>query len=305
MATAGERSTHDERDERTEQLLLTVDISNTGIKFGLYPLHPPHPPTGKRNEHGEHGEHGERNDGLRARWRIATNREKTADEYAMLLADLCQHVGLRLENIGDVILASVVPQLTPVFADLAARYLKREPIIVNHQMDLGIRLLVDNPWETGTDRIISTLAAHHFYGGPAIVIQFGTATSFDCVSPEGDFLGGAIAPGLGISAEALARAGAQLYQVELSAPPMALGKNTVQCMRSGIVFGHVGLVEGLVARLRRDLPGGERAKVIAHGGLADVIAGVTSSIDVVDPNLILKGLLVAYDRVKDSARSRA
>jgi type III pantothenate kinase len=265
-----------------ERLLLTVDMSNTGIKFGIYPLH---------------------GDILRARWRIATDREKTSDEYAMLLAELLRHAGLQLEAISDMILASVVPALTPVFAELAVRYLGREPIAVSHQMDLGVRLLVDNPWETGTDRIMSVLAAHHVYGGPAIVIQFGTATSFDCVSAEGDFLGGAIAPGLGISAEALARAASRLYQVELIPPPSALGKNTIECMQSGIVYGHVGLVEGLVARLRLEMPGGERAKVIGHGGLAELIARVTPCIDVVDPNLILTGLRLAYDRVGGTARN--
>jgi type III pantothenate kinase len=269
-----------------EKLLLAVDISNTGIKFGLYPLH------------------GDNSDALRARWRIATSREKTADEYAMLLVSLCQHSGLRLEDISAVILASVVPQLTPVFYDLSVRYLDGEPIVVSHETNLGIRLLVDNPWETGTDRIISTLAAHQFYGGPAIVIQFGTATTFDCVSAEGDYLGGAIAPGLGISAEALARAGAQLYQVELAPPPTALGKNTAFSMRSGIVFGHVGLVEGLVARLRKELPGGTKAKVIAHGGLAELMAGITPGIDVVDTNLLLNGLRIAYDRISLGGRSR-
>lgn len=262
--------------ESGERLLLAVDISNTGIKFGLYPL---------------------RGDALRARWRIATNRERTADEYAMVLAGLCQHAGLRLEAIDAVIFASVVPALTPVFSDLAVRYLGREPLVVRHDMDLGFRLLVDNPWETGADRLMSTLAAHRLYGGPAIVIQFGTATSFDCVSPEGDFLGGAIAPGLGISAEALASAASRLFQVELAPPPAALGKNTVHSMQSGIVFGHVGLVEGMVARLRHEIPGGARAKVIAHGGLAELIAGVTPSIDTVDPNLILRGLRLVYDRL--------
>ena len=262
--------------ESGERLLLAIDISNTGIKFGLYPLH--------GNE-------------LRARWRIATNRERTADEYAMVLAGLCQHAGLRLEAIDAVIFASVVPALTPVFSDLAVRYLSREPLTVRHDMDLGFRLLVDNPWETGADRLMSTLAAHRLYGGPAIVIQFGTATSFDCVSPEGDFLGGAIAPGLGISAEALASAASRLFQVELAPPPAALGKNTVHSMQSGIVFGHVGLVEGMVARLRHEIPGGARAKVIAHGGLAELIAGVTPSIDTVDPNLILRGLRLVYDRL--------
>ncbi len=265
-----------------EPLLLTVDISNTGIKCGLYP---------------RDGSQPER-ETLRARWRIATVREKTTDEYAMLLASLCQHAGLRTEDIADVIVSSVVPQLTPVFGELATKYLGREALVVTHALDLGIQLKVDNPWETGADRMISTLAAHHFYGGPAIVIQFGTATSFDCVSTAGDFLGGAIAPGLGISAEALARAGARLYQVELAPPPSALGKNTTHSMQSGIVFGHVGLVEGLVARLRAEAEVGLGARVIAHGGLADVMARVTPCIDVVDPNLILRGLRVAYDRLR-------
>jgi type III pantothenate kinase len=258
-------------------LLLAIDCSNTGIKFGLYPRE---------------------SDELIARWRIATVREKTVDEYAVLLASLCQQAGLRLEDISDVILASVVPPLTSVFQALARQYLGCEAIVVSHQLDLGIRLLVDNPWETGADRMISTLAAHMIYGGPAIVIQFGTATSFDCVSPEGDFLGGAIAPGLGISAEALAHAASRLYQVELMPPPQALGKNTAHSMQSGIVLGHVGLVEGLVARLRKELPGGGRAKVIAHGGLADIVAGVTPCIDVVDANLLLSGLRIAFNRLR-------
>jgi type III pantothenate kinase len=268
--------------EGGEHLLLTVDISNTGIKLGLYPLH---------------------GDTLRARWRIATTREKTADEYAVLLAQLCAQVGLRLESIADTIISCVVPPLTPVFQDLAIRYLGKEPIFVTHETDLGIKLLVDNPWETGTDRMISAFAAHRFYGGPAIVIQFGTATSFDCVSAEGDFLGGAIAPGLGISAEALARAGARLYTVELAPPPSALGKNTMHSMQSGIVYGHVGLVEGLVARLRGAIPGGERAKVIAHGGLADVLARVTPCIETVDANLLLRGLRLAYEHITSRDRS--
>jgi type III pantothenate kinase len=263
-------------------LLLAVDISNTGIKFGLYPR------VGSAEER----------DTLQARWRIATVREKTTDEYAVLLASLCHQAGIDLTEIGDVIISSVVPQLTPVFGELATKYLGREALVVTHAMDLGVRLLVDNPWETGADRMISALAAHAFYGGPAIVIQFGTATSFDCVSAEGDFLGGAIAPGLGISAEALARAASRLFQVELAPPPSALGKNTTNSMQSGIVYGHVGLVEGLVTRLRAEPQVGEQARVIAHGGLADIMARVTPAIEIVDANLILRGLRVAYDRLR-------
>ena len=264
-----------------EHLLLAVDISNTGIKFGVYP----------------------RGDGdLVARWRIATVRDKTSDEYAMLLMELMRHHHLRLDAIEASILSSVVPPLTPVFQDLARQYLGREAIVVNHNTDLGIRLLVDNPWETGADRMMSALAVHQLYGGPAIVIQFGTATSFDCVSAAGDFLGGAIAPGLGISAEALTRAASRLYQVELTPPPHAIGKNTTRSMQSGIIYGHVGLVEGLVARLRAEIApdSGAAVRVIAHGGLADIIAEVTSCIDLVNPNIVLEGLRITYERLQSA-----
>lgn len=266
---------------RDTGLLLAIDCSNTGIKFGIYPHD---------------------SDTLLARWRIATVREKTVDEYAMLLVSLCQQSGVEFAEISEVILASVVPQLTPVFQALAQQYLHQEAIVVTHQLDLGIRLLVENPWETGPDRIISAIAAHAVADGPAIVIQFGTATSFDCVSAEGDFLGGAIAPGLGISAEALARAASRLYQVELVPPPHALGKNTMHSMQSGIIYGHVGLVEGLVARLRKEFPGGEDARVLAHGGLAELMGGVTPSVDVVDTNLLLRGLRIAWERVRGARR---
>src|SRR5579883_2293710 len=155
-------------------MLLAIDVSNTGIKLGLF--------DGRE---------------MQARWRVATVREKTADEYAMLLTSLCQSKGFRLADISDVIVSSVVPPLTPVIQHLARSYLGREALVVNHTSPLGVKLLTDNPWETGTDRILSVLAAKEMYSVPAIIIQFGTATSFDCASPEGDFLGGVIAPGLG------------------------------------------------------------------------------------------------------------
>lgn len=260
-------------------MLLAIDMSNTGIKFGLY--------EGSQ---------------MRARWRISTVRDKTSDEYAMLLGELLRHAGYDYAAIDAVIVSSVVPPLTPVFQALALDYCHREAIIVDHRLDVGVRLLTENPWETGTDRIMSTLAAHRLYGGPAIVIQCGTATSFDVVSAEGDFLGGAIAPGLGISAEALARAASRLYQVELTAPPQAIGRNTIHSMQSGIVYGHVGLVEGLVARLRHELPGGDHAKVIAHGGLAEIVASATPVIEIVNQALILEGLRLAYEYLTAKTR---
>ncbi len=253
-------------------MLLAIDVSNTGIKLGMF--------EGRA---------------MPARWRVATVREKTADEYAMLLASLCASKGLALESIHAVIVSSVVPPLTPVMQQVAEDYLGLPAIIVDHESPLGVRLLVDNPWETGTDRILSVLAAKELYRVPAIIIQFGTATSFDVASPDGDFLGGVIAPGMGISAEALARAASRLYQVEWSAPPTVLGKNTGHTMQSGIVYGHAAMVEGIVARLRAEIPQGDRAVVIAHGGLAGVVARVTTVLEIRAPHLILEGLQRAYE----------
>jgi type III pantothenate kinase len=259
-------------------MLLAIDVSNTGIKLGLY--------AGRKNL---------------ARWRVATVREKTADEYAALFTSLCQQQGFALGEIQATMVSSVVPPLTPVFQQMTRQYLDHEAIIVNHTTPLGVRLLVDNPWEVGADRMLSVFAARELYTVPAIIIQFGTATSFDVASPDGDFLGGVIAPGLGISAEALARAASRLYQVEWQAPPTVLGKNTMHTMQSGIVYGHAAMVEGIVARLRREIPGGATAQVIAHGGLADTVASATEVIDIRAQTLILDGLQRAYEVVSGAS----
>ncbi len=256
-------------------MLLALDVSNTGTKIGVY--------DGRE---------------MRARWRISTDREKTVDEYAMLLTTLCQHHDLQLQNITAVIISSVVPPLTTVMQQLALQYIGCEAIVVTHESPLGIQLQVDNPWEIGSDRILSVFAAQQLYLVPAIIIQFGTATSFDVASPDGDFLGGVIAPGLGISAEALARAASRLYQVEWTAPHSILGKNTIQTMQSGIVYGHAAMVEGIIARLRKEIPQGEKATVIAHGGLADIVASVANVIDIRAPHLLLDGLQRAYEKIR-------
>jgi len=255
-------------------MLLAVDVSNTGIKLGLF--------NGRS---------------LSARWRISTVRDKTVDEYAIMLLALCQHNGYALTEIHDMIVSSVVPPLTPVFQQLAQSYLNREAIIVDHRSQLGVGLFVDNPWEIGTDRILSVLAAKEIYRVPAIIIQFGTATSFDVASPNGDFLGGVIAPGMGISAEALSQVASRLYQVSWVAPPSVIGKNTIQTMQSGIVFGHAAMVEGIVARLRKEMPQGESATVIAHGGLADIVCSATDVVQQQAPMLILEGLQRAYEHL--------
>ena len=267
-------------------MLLAVDISNTNIKFGLYS-----------------------SETMKNHWVVSTARQRTTDEYAMLLSELARHAGYRLTDIDDIILSSVVPPLTPVFQELATRYSGKEAIVLDHTLDLGIRLLVDNPWEIGSDRIATSIAAHALYGGPAIIIAFSTATTFDVISGEGDFLGGAIAPGLLISAEALSSAASRLYRVDMTPPRAALGKNTIENMQSGIIFGHVGLVQGLIERLRKEIPGvpataaADQVRVIAHGGLAQLMAPIIPEIQFVNQYLPLEGLRLAYLRIRGSTHN--
>ncbi|MEO8973855.1 MAG: type III pantothenate kinase [Ktedonobacteraceae bacterium] len=259
-------------------MLLAIDISNTNIKFGVY--------DGATMLH---------------HWVVSTARQRTTDEYAMVLTDLARHAGHELRDIDDIILSSVVPPLTPVFQELALRYFGKEAFVIDHTLDLGIRLEVDNAWELGPDRIMTTLAVHHLYGGPAIVIAFSTATTFDVLSAEGNFLGGAIAPGLIISAEALSSAASRLYRVDLSPPRAALGKNTIENMQSGIIYGHVGLVQGLISRLRKEIPDVKdesSVKIIAHGGLAQLMAPIIPEIQYVNQYLPLEGLRLAYVKLK-------
>ena len=250
-------------------MLLTLDISNTSIKAGVFS-----------------------GNSLLANWRFATERQKLTDDYAMLLLGLFQAAGIPASEIDGVSMSCVVPPLRSVFDDLARKYLHLAPVIVGPGIKTGVKLAVDNPREVGADRVVNSLATYRLYGGPAIAIAFGTATVFDCISAQGDYLGGAIAPGMVTSLESLTRSAAQLFQVELVRPPKAIGKNTVTTMQSGVVLGFAGLVEGLVKRLKNEL--GD-AKVIATGGLAEVIAPATDVIDVVDLQLTLKGLKLIYE----------
>lgn len=261
-------------------MLLVMNVNNTNAKFGLY-----------------------RDGRWMAHWRIASDRKKMPDEYAMLLRDLFDFAGLAWADVSGVALASVVPPLTGIFVEMSQRYLGHEPLVVTTDIKTGVRVLTDYPAEVGADRILNALAVHRLYGGPAIVVDFGTATTFDTISTEGDYLGGAIAPGLGIAAEALFSHTARLPRIELVAPPAAIGHNTVHAMQSGLILGYVGLVEGLVARIRAELGG--QAKVIATGGLAPALERATSVVEVVDPMLTLEGLRLIYDLnrdVDDSAR---
>ncbi|MCK5653730.1 MAG: type III pantothenate kinase [Dehalococcoidia bacterium] len=251
-------------------MLLAIDIGNTNIAFGVFEA-----------------------ETLRATWNIATDINKTADEYAVLLLNLLPREGLALSDVDHVSIACVVPPLLTVFEELSQRYFKIPPLIVGPGVKTGVSICTDNPREVGADRVANAAAAHHLYGGPLIVIDFGTATTLDALSKEGDYLGGAIAPGIGIAAEALFERASKLPRVELIPPEHAIGKNTVTTMQSGIIFGYVGLIEGLVTRIKQELGGG--AYVVATGGLAEVIATETKVIDTVDMHLTLLGLRLIHE----------
>lgn len=250
-------------------MLLAIDIGNTNTTLGVF----------KDSE-------------LRATWHIATGIHRMADEYASLLINLMRHQGMDVTDITKIAMCSVVPPLTTVFEEVSERYFHTEPLIVGAGVKTGVRIRMDNPREVGADRIADAAAAHHLYGGPVIIVDIGTATTFDTISKEGDYLGGAIATGIVTAAEALFARAAALPRVELSRPQQAIGTNTVAAMQSGIIFGYVGLVEGIVARIQRELGG--KATVVATGGYAKLIAEETSVIDIVNPDLTLIGLRLIY-----------
>jgi type III pantothenate kinase len=247
------------------EMLLALDIGNTAITIGVFD-----------------GEE------LRARWSIATDVENLVDEYAILLLNLLRTENLSAADVDEAILGSVVPSLTPVFQDVCRRYFSVTPLVVDLGVRTGVRIMYDSPRDVGADRVIDAVAAIKLYGPPLIVVDFGTATVFDAISKDGDYLGGAIAPGIGISMEALFERTAKLPRIELERPKTAIGKTTVVAMQSGIVFGYVGLIEGIVARMKEELEGD--VKVIATGGLAPLIARETPVIQAVNLDLTLVGL---------------
>ena len=251
-------------------MLLAIDIGNTNIVVGVFD--------------------GEK---LKATWRLGTDVHKLEDEYAALLLNLLSMKGLAFADIDDAIISSSVPPLVTVFEELCRRYFEVTPMVVGPGIKTGVRISIENPREVGADRVVNAAAAHKLYGGPLIVIDFGTATTLDAVSEEGDYLGGAIAPGIVISSEALFEHAAKLPRVELVRPQKAIGRSSVSAMQSGIVFGYVGLIEGIVARMQKELGG--TAKVIATGGLANIIASETGVVDAVELDLTLVGLRLIYE----------
>ena len=250
-------------------MLLAVDVGNTTTAFGVFEA-----------------------DKLRAAWHTATDINRLVDEYASLLLSLFNHQGIATSNIKEAVMCSVVPPMVATYEELFQRYLHVSPLLVEAGVKTGVRIRMDNPREVGTDRIVNAAAAHHLYGGPVIIIDFGTATTFDTVSKESEYLGGAIAPGIATGAEALFLRAAKLPRVELVRPRHAIGTSTVTAMQSGIIFGYVGLIEGIVARIQAELK--EKAKVVATGGFAETIARETSVINIINPDLTLIGLRLIH-----------
>ena len=256
--------------ERT--MLLTIDVGNTNIVYGLF--------DGTRLVH---------------QFRVETSRGRTADEYAVIVRQLLSMRDVDPSSVDAAIIASVVPSLTEPMLDLVRRGFALEPLVVGPGIKTGMSILYENPREVGADRIVNAVAAYERFKSGLIVVDFGTATTFDCVTPKGEYMGGVIAPGIQISADALFARAAKLPRVEIQRPPKVVGRNTQHSMQSGIVFGYVGLVDGLVERLKEEMAFPSCA-VVATGGLARLIAPLSRTIQDVDHDLTLTGLRILYER---------
>jgi len=250
-------------------MLLAFDIGNTHIVIGVF-----------------------REAEVVAHWRLTTATERTADEYRALLRNLLREADLSATDLSGAIIACVVPPLLPTFEELCLRAFHLTPLVIRPGLKTGLRIRTDNPREVGADRVANAVAARHHYGTPAVVIDFSTATTFDAISAQGDYLGNAIAPGLLLSAQALFRQAAQLPHIAMACPPNPIGTNTVLSMQSGLVYGHIAMVEGMIERIRHAL--GPDTRIIATGEYVDLIAPHARAIQIVEPNLTLEGLRLIY-----------
>ena len=251
-------------------MLFAIDIGNTNIVFGIY-----------------------EDKNIIDYWRISSDPHKTADEYGLLFCDLLKYANVGMKNVDNVIIASVVPPLTSVFIRMVQRYLKTTPIIVDENTKTGLKICYDNPGDVGADRIVNAVAAYAAYGGPVIIVDFGTATTFCAVSKEAEYLGGVIVPGILISLEALLQKAAKLPKVTLEPPKTVIGRSTVSSIQSGIIYGYAGMVDELVDRMKREM-GGE-PYIIATGGLAEMIVPQTRNIKEINPMLTLDGLRLVFE----------
>jgi type III pantothenate kinase len=252
-------------------VLLAIDVGNTQTVLGIF--------AGAE---------------LVQRWRVATEAERTGDEVGALVDRLLELRDLDFDAIDGLCLSSTVPTLVRSYEAFAARYVQAPILIVGPGVKTGIAILYDNPHELGPDRIVNAVAGRERYGAPCIIVDFGTSTNFDAVSAAGDFVGGVLAPGIEISMEALFARAARLVKVDFTEPPSAIGKTTVGALQAGLVYGFAGQVDGIVARMRGEL--GDTARVIATGGLADLIAPHSTTIELVDPDVTLEGLRLVWER---------
>ncbi|HZK25586.1 MAG TPA: type III pantothenate kinase [Oscillospiraceae bacterium] len=252
-------------------MLLAIDVGNTNMVLGIY-----------------------QGTELKVSWRISTHRQQTGDEYGIILKNLFSQTGITAEKLSGIIISSVVPPLMSALTEMSRRYMHQEPLVIGADINMGINLLVDNPWEVGADRIVNAVAGYALYGGPLIIVDFGTATTIDAVSAAGDYLGGAIAPGIGISTEALFQRAAKLPRVELVRPQQVIGRNTIASMQAGIIYGFAGQVDGIVNRMAKEFTAAPQ--VIATGGLATLIATESETLQTVNPMLTLDGLRIIYER---------
>lgn len=255
-------------------MIFVFDVGNTNTVIGVY-----------------------QNNELKHHWRIETSRNKTEDEYGMIIKSLLEHVGLSFNHFDGIIISSVVPPIMPALERMCKKYFKTNPLIVGPGIKTGLNIKYDNPKEVGADRIVNAVAAIHEYGSPLIIVDFGTATTYCYVNEEKQYMGGAIAPGISISTEALYSRAAKLPRIEIVKPEGVIGKTTVGAMQAGIFYGYVGQVEAIVSRMKAGSK--KNPKVIATGGLSTLIASESNVIDVVDPFLTLKGLQLIYQRNKE------
>lgn len=254
-------------------MLVVIDIGNTNITMGLF----------------DH-------DQIVGNYRLTTKLERTSDEYGFMLLSFLNASHISQEEIEDIIIASVVPKIMYSFTNSIKKYFNKEPIIIGPGIKTGISIRIDSPKSLGADRLVDAAGAYYIYGGPCLVVDFGTATTFDVVSDKGEFLGGATAPGIGISTSALSSQAAKLPEVEIKKPKSAIAKNTVDSMQAGIVYGYIGLTEHIIRVIKKEYK--EPLKVISTGGLGRIIFNETKLIDVYDPDLTFKGLKIIYDRYK-------